>query len=317
MFSSIFVTRVIFDYLAKKNPNMNFKMLHLFRKPNIAFLRKRGWAYAFSAVCLALGIFAFTMRGKQNYGVEFTGGTYVQVAFKQDVDQAKFRAELSKQGLKAFTLQRFGEASQHQYIVKMAEGNPAKVGIAAEATVGKGAFDIQKVDQVGPSVSGSLRDKALLAVIWSWVGILVYLAWRFEWKLALAAVVGLVHDTIFTMGFYALSGREINLATIAAILTIIGYSVNDTIITFDRVRDNVKLMRKTPFADVVDLSINQTLSRTILTVLTVLLTSFSLFFFGGSAIADFAFILIIGFAVGTYSSIFVSSAFAVAWKSKK
>ena len=317
MFSSIFVTRVIFDYLAKRNPNMSFKMLHLFHKPNIAFLRKRRWAYIFSAACLALGIFAFTMRGSQNYGVEFTGGTLVQVEFKKTLDQGKFRAELAKQGFKAFTLQRYGDLKSNQYIVKMAEGNPTKVGAAAEATVGKGAFDIKKVDQVGPSVSGSLRDKALWAIIWSWLGILIYLAWRFEWKLAAAAVVALVHDSIFTMGFYALSGREINLATVAAILTIIGYSVNDTIITFDRIRDNVKLMRKTPFAEIVDVSINQTLSRTVLTVLTVLLTSLSLYFFGGSAIADFAFILIIGFAVGTYSSIFVASALAVAWKAHK
>ncbi len=316
-FSALFVTRVIFDHLVKKNPDMKFKMLHIFHNPNIAFLKGRYWAYGFSVVCIGIGIAAFTMRGAHNYGVEFTGGTYVQVGFKTDVDQAKFRSELEKQGFKAFTLQRFGDVNAHQYIIKMSEGNPAKVGIAAEATVGKGAFEIAKVDQVGPSVSGSLREKAFLAIFWSWVGILVYLGWRYEWKLSLAAVAALIHDTLFTCGFYALSGREINLTTIAAILTIIGYSVNDTIITFDRVRDNVKLMRKTPFAEVVDLSINQTLSRTVLTVSTVLMAAIALFFFGGSAIADFAFILIIGFAVGTYSSVFVASALAVDWKAHK
>ena len=316
-FSALFVTRVIFDRLVKNNPEMKFKMLHIFRNPNIAFLKGRYWAYGFSVVCIGVGIAAFTMRGAHNYGVEFTGGTYVQVGFKQDVDQGKFRTELEKQGFKAFTLQRFGDANLHQYIVKMAEGNPTKVGTAAEATVGKDAFIIQKVDQVGPSVSGSLRDKAFLAIFWSWVGILVYLGWRYEWKLSLAAVAALIHDTLFTCGFYALSGREINLTTIAAVLTIIGYSVNDTIITFDRIRDNLKLMRKTPFAQVVDLSINQTLSRTVLTVSTVLMAAIALFFFGGSAIADFAFILIIGFAVGTYSSVFVASALAVDWKAHK
>ena len=130
-------------------------------------------------------------------------------------------------------------------------------------------------------------------------------------------MVALVHDTIFTCGAYAISGREINLATIAAILTIIGFSVNDTVILFDRIRDNVKLMRKTPFREIVDVSINQTLSRTVLTVATVLLTSLCLLFFGGPAIADFAFILTIGFAIGTYSSVFVASALAVAWKARK
>ncbi|MFH0985252.1 MAG: protein translocase subunit SecD [Candidatus Omnitrophota bacterium] len=317
MFSAIFVTRVIFDSIVKKNPNKVFKMLQLFKNPNIAFLKGRFWAYGFSALCLAFGIFVFAMRGSQNYGVEFTGGTYVQVAFKQDVDQAKLRGELEKQGLKSLTLQRFGEAGSHQYMVKMAEGNPSKVGAAAEATVGKGNFDIEKVDQVGPSVSGSLRDKAFWAIVWSWLGILIYLGWRFEWKLAAAAVAALVHDSIFAFGVYAISGREINLATIAALLTIIGFSVNDTIVTFDRIRDNVKLMRKTPFSQIVDLSINQTLSRTVLTTLTVLFGALSLFFFGGSAIADFAFILIVGFAIGTYSSVFVASALAVDWKAYK
>ena len=313
-FSALFVTRVIFDRVVKNNPDIKFKMLHLFHKPNIAFLKGRFWAYGFSVICIGIGIAAFTMRGAHNYGVEFTGGSLVQVGFKKDVNQGKFRSELDKQGFKAFTLQRFGDPSLHQYIVKMAEGNPTKVGVAAEATVGKGAFDVLKVDQVGPSVSGSLRDKAFLAIFWSWAGILLYLGWRYEWKLSLAAVVACLHDTLFTCGFYALSGREINLTTIAAVLTIIGYSVNDTIITFDRIRDNVKMMRKTPFKEIVDLSINQTLSRTVLTVSTVLMAAIALFFFGGGAIADFAFILIIGFAVGTYSSVFVASALAAEWK---
>lgn len=317
MFSAIFVTRVILDAVVKKNPEKVFKMFQLFKSPNIAFLKGRFWAYGFSALCLAFGIFVFTMRGTQNYGVEFTGGTYVQVAFKQDVDQAKFREQLEKQGLKSIMLQRFGEASNHQYLVKMAEGNPSKVGSAAETVAGKDGFEIQKVDQVGPSVSGSLRDKAFWAIVWSWLGILVYLGWRFEWKLAAAAVAALVHDSIFAFGIYAISGREINLATIAALLTIIGFSVNDTIVTFDRIRDNVKLMRKTPFSQIVDLSINQTLSRTVLTTLTVLFGALALFFFGGSAIADFAFILIVGFVVGTYSSVFVASALAVDWKAHK
>lgn len=317
MFSAIFVTRVVFDYLVKKNPNLNLKMLQLFKNPHFPFLKGRFWAYGFSVVCLGLGIFAMTARGAKNYGVEFTGGTYVQIAFKQEVDQAKLRAELEKQGLKAFSLQRFGEIGTHQFIVKMVEGNPVKVSGAAEAMVGKDAFEIQKVDQVGPSVSSSLRDKAFWAVVWSWLGILIYLAWRFEWKLAAAAVVALVHDTLFTFGIYAISGREINLATIAAILTIIGFSVNDTIVTFDRVRDNLKLMRKTPYPQIVSLSVNQTLSRTMLTTLTVLLGALSLFLFGGSAISDFAFILLVGFSIGTYSTIFVASALAVDWKAQK
>ncbi|MFA5159621.1 MAG: protein translocase subunit SecF, partial [Candidatus Omnitrophota bacterium] len=228
-----------------------------------------------------------------------------------------FRSQLEKQGLKSLTLQHIGDAKSHQYIVKMAEGNPSKVSAAAEAIAGKGAFDIQKVDQVGPSVSGSLRDKAFWAIVWSWLGILIYVGWRFEWKFAAAAVIALVHDTVFSFGVYALSGREVNLATVAAIMTIIGFSVNDTIVIFDRVRDNLKLMRKTPFIEIVNLSVNQCLSRTALTTLTVLFGAFSLLFFGGSAIADFAFILTIGFMIGTYSTVFVASALVVDWKAHK
>lgn len=317
MFSSIFVSRVIFDYIVKKNPNKVFKMFELFKSPNIPFLKGRLWAYGFSVICVGLGIFSLTLRGAKNYGVEFTGGTYVQVAFKQAVDPGKFRDQLEKQGLKAVTLQSFGEAASHQYMVKMAEGNPSQVGAAAEATVGKGAFEIQKVDQVGPSVSSSLRDKAFWAIVWSWLGILVYVGWRFEWKFATAAVIALVHDTLFAFGIYALSGREVNLATVAAIMTIIGFSVNDTIVIFDRIRDNVKLMRKTPFVDIVNLSVNQCLSRTALTTMTVLFGTLALLFFGGPAIADFAFILTVGFMIGTYSTVFVASSLVVDWKAHK
>ncbi|MDD5226488.1 MAG: protein translocase subunit SecD [Candidatus Omnitrophica bacterium] len=317
LFSSIFVTRVVFDYVVKKNPNKVFKMLELFKSPNIPFLKGRFWAYGFSGVCVGLGIFAIVFHGAKNYGVEFTGGTYVQVAFKKDVDSGKFREQLEKQGLKSVTLQSLGEASHHQYMIKMAEGNPSQVSAAAEAVAGKGAFDIQKVDQVGPSVSGSLRDKAFWAIVWSWLGILIYVGWRFKWKFATAAVIALIHDTLFSFGVYALSGREINLATVAAIMTIIGFSVNDTIVIFDRIRDNVKLMRKTPFVDIVNLSVNQCLSRTALTTLTVLFGSFSLLFFGGAAIADFAFILTVGFLIGTYSTVFVASALVVDWKAHK
>lgn len=154
-------------------------------------------------------------------------------------------------------------------------------------------------------------------IIWSWLGILIYVGWRFEWKFATAAVIALVHDTLFSFGVYALSRREINLATVAAIMTIIGFSVNDTIVIFDRVRDNVKFMRKTPFMDIVNLSVNQCLSRTALTTLTVLFGSFSLLFFGGAAIADFAFILTLGFLFGTYSTVFVASALVVDWRAHK
>jgi len=159
-----------------------------------------------------------------------------------------------------------------------------------------------------------LTKKALWSVLWASLGILLYLGFRFEWKFALAAVVALLHDTIFTFGIYALSGREINLPIIAAVLTIMGYSVNDTIITFDRVRDNLKTMRRVPLTEIVNRSINQTLGRTLLTVFTTMLATLSLYLFGGPAIHDFAFVLLIGFGVGVYSTIFVANSLIVDWK---
>jgi len=317
MFSAIVVTRVIFDHMAKNNPNVNLRMNQLFRKTNINFLKNRLWAYGFSAITIGLGIVAFTMRGSQNYGVEFTGGTLIQAGFKNAVDLDSLRDAMEKEGLKSLTIQNFGDAKDNQVIIKMSGGDTTRAETAIKAFAGDKGCEILRVDQIGPSVSKDLTKKALWAVFWSGIGILVYLAFRFEWKFGLAAVIAIVHDTIFTFGMYALSGREINLPTIAAVLTIMGYSVNDTIVTFDRVRDNVKLMRKVPFAEIVNLSINQTLSRTFLTSFTTILVTLALFLFGGSSINDFAFVMLIGFAVGIYSTIFVATALIVDWKAHR
>ncbi len=317
MFSAIVVTRVIFDYLSKKNANLNLHMHQFFKKTSIQFLKGRFWAYGFSLIVIGIGLFAFMQRGHENYGVEFTGGTLVQIGFKQSVDIAQLRSTLEKENLKGLTLQRFGDPKDNQFLVKMAGGETLKIEEAAKTVAGDQAYEILRVDQVGPSVSTKLTEKALWAVLWSALGILVYLAVRFEWKFALAAVVAIFHDTIFTFGMYALSGREINLPIIAAVLTIMGFSVNDTIVTFDRVRDNLKLMRKTPFPEIVNLSINQTLSRTLLTSFTTILATLALFLFGGSSVNDFAFTLLIGFCVGIYSTVFVATALVVDWKAHK
>jgi len=317
MFSAIVVTRVIFDYLSRKNPNLNLRMNQLFKKTDIPFLKGRLLAYGFSLITIGIGIAAFTMRGGENYGVEFTGGTLVQLQFKSATDAGAMRAALEKEGLRGITLQRYGEARENQYIVKISGDESSKVEAAAKSVAGDNGYEVLRVDQVGPSVSKNLTEKALWAVFWSALGILVYLGWRFEWKFALAAVIALFHDAIFTFGVYALSGREINLPTIAGVLTIMGFSVNDTIVTFDRIRDNVKLMRKTPFMEIVNLSINQTLSRTFLTSFTTILATLALFLFGGSSINDFAFVMLIGFAIGIYSTIFVATSLVVDWKAHK
>lgn len=313
MFSAILVTRVVFDFISKRNPNLNLRMLNLIRIKHIPFLKGRFWAYGFSIVTLALGLVALTARGHNNYGVEFTGGTSVRLAFQQPVEIYRLRALLEKEGIKEAMIQHYGDASMNQFIIKSKKVETGLIEKVCEKASGAGQYKVLSVDELGPSVSGDLSKKALWAVFWSAIGILVYLAWRFEWKYGAAAVIALVHDTVFTFGVYALSGREINLPTVAAILTIMGFSVNDTIVTFDRVRDNLKSMRKTPYRDIVEISINQTLSRTILTTLTVLFTTAALYIFGGSAINDFAFTMLVGFGIGVYSTIFVATSLVVDW----
>lgn len=314
MFSAITVTRVVFDFLTRKNPNLQLKMFQLFKKPSFKFLKNRFWAYGFSVIVLVLGVGTIVLRGRQNYGVEFVGGTLVQVRFAKPVSTEEIRTALGKIGLAKELIQRYGEESANEFVVKTAERETKKLEDAFKAVAGQAGFEIVRVDSIGPAVSRDLQKKALWAVFWSSLGILVYLGWRFEWKFALAAVVAVLHDTLFAFGVYAFAGREINLPIIAAILTIMGYSVNDTIVTFDRVRDNLKIFRKMPFQELVDLSINQTLSRTFLTSLTVLFATSALFFFGGAAVNDFAFILLIGFSVGIYSTVFVANSLIVDWK---
>lgn len=314
MFSSLTVTRVIFDFLVSRNRDLNLKMLQFFGMTNIRFLKGRFLAYGFSLMTLALGVSSFVLKGQENFGVEFTGGTFVQIKFSAPIEMTKLRAMIESSAVKGAVLQHFGEESDNQFVIRTSEPDTKRIEEAMRKLGDTNQFEILRVDQIGPSVSGDLRKKALWAIFWSCLGILVYLGWRFEWKFALAAVVALIHDTLFTFGIYALSGREINLPIVAAILTIIGYSVNDTIVIFDRVRDNLKIMRKVPFAQVVETSLNQTLSRTILTSFLVLLSTLALFLFGGSGINDFAFYLLIGFSVGIYSTIFVASALVVDWK---
>lgn len=317
MFSSLTVTRVVFDFLAHKDPHVNLKMMKFLGVTHIPFLKGRFWAYGFSVLTIVLGIAAFFMRGSENYGVEFTGGTLVQVRFNSVVEINHLRNALEKQEVRGAIIQHYGNPSENEFVIKYSEKDTKKVeNAAAKVAPSPASFEITRVEHVGPVVSQDLRKKALWAVFWSCLGIMIYLGVRFQWKYALAAVIALLHDTIFSFGIYALTGREINLATIAAVLTILGYSVNDTIVNFDRIRENLRTMRKKSFQEIVDLSVNQMLGRTLLSSLNVIFGAAALFFFGGSGIQDFAFFLLIGFTVGVYSSIFVSNALVVDWKAK-
>lgn len=314
MFASLVVTRVIFDYLSAKNQHLNLNMLRIVGDTHIPFLKHRFFAYGLSVIVIVLGIATFVMRGQENYGVEFTGGTMTQIQFNKTVEISDLRSRFDAADSKGVVLQHFGPQEDNQFVIKTGESDTDLIEKVARDVAGEGGYELLRVDRIGPAVSGDLRKKALMAVAWACGAILLYLGWRFEWKFALAAVIAIFHDVVFTFGIFALSGREINIPIVAAILTVMGYSVNDTIVTFDRVRDNLKTMRRKKFSEIVDASINQVLGRTILTSATTLLAALALFFFGGAAINDFALILLVGFTIGTYSSIFVANALVVDWK---
>jgi SecD/SecF fusion protein len=313
MFSTLFVSRLVFDWLIRRNPRVNLKMFRLFDAASISFLRRRIWAYGFSALTIVVGVVGFVGRGQGNFGVEFVGGTLAQVRFRQPPDIGHVREVLEKEAVKEPMIQPYGSASENQIVIRVTDTDLQKVESALRRVAGDQGYEIMRVERIGPAVSQDLRIKSLWAILLAMAGIFGYLAWRFDRVFAVAAVIALLHDTVFTLGVFSLSGREISLPIVAAMLTIMGYSVNDTIVTFDRVRDNLKLKPTSEFRVVFEAGINQTLSRTVLTSFSTLLCVAALYLYGGPAINDFAFTLLVGFSVGIYSTIFVAGALAVDW----
>lgn len=274
---------------------------------NIDFVGKRGVALLVSLVLVVLSLLYLIVKGPK-YGIDFSGGTLLQVKFDQKVNPDHLRGILKKVGLGDAILQPFGEG---EYLIRSKvssgelKGLRAKVDEALREAFGQG-FQIQRVEMVGPKVGQDLRNKGLKAVIFALIGILIYTSWRFEFRFAVGAVVALIHDVIITLGAFAVTGRELNLPIVAALLTIVGYSLNDTIVVYDRIRENIKKVGG-PLKVIINRSINETLSRTILTSFTTLITVVVLFLLGGGIIEDFSFTLIVGIIVGTYSSIYIAS----------
>jgi len=274
---------------------------------NVDFVGKRRIALLLSLALVVLSLLYLILEGPR-YGIDFSGGTLLQVKFDREVDADRLRDILGKAGLGDAILQPFGKG---EYLIRSKvssgeiKGLRAKVEEALRAELGEG-FEIRRVEMVGPKVGRDLRSKGLKAVIFALIGILIYISWRFEFRFALGAVVALVHDVIITLGVFALSGRELNLPVVAALLTIVGYSLNDTMVIYDRIRANMKKLSG-PREGIINRRVNETLSRTILTSLTTLITVVVLFLWGGGVIEDFAFALIVGIIVGTYSSIYVAS----------
>jgi preprotein translocase subunit SecF len=290
--------------------------MRFFQDADYKFIEQRRKAYVVSAAVLAIGItamivFAAAGRGWVHYGVDFTGGTMIQVEFAQPVTAGDLRGVLADLAATP-EITQFG--SPREYLIRVAEfteeGTTISEVITAILTDAYGAdgFAVARTEAVGPTIGAELQRKALLAILLSFGLTLIYLAFRFEWRFGVAAVVATIHDILITLGFIALFRIEVSLPTVAAVLTIIGYSLNDTIVVFDRVRENLKKVgRKMPYIDIINRSINDVLPRTVMTSGTTFVVLLSLYILGGAIIRDFAMILMLGVLIGTYSSIFVAS----------
>jgi len=248
-------------------------------------------------------------------GIDFTGGTLIEVGYQKAADLTVLRNTLDEAGFGDATVQNFGTAKDVLIRLKPHEGVSsadlsARVLEAINKTTAEPA-SIRRVEFVGPQVGDDLAEDGFLALLYSTIGILIYVAWRFEWKFSTGAVIATFHDVIVTLGFFSVFGLEFDLTVLAAILALIGYSLNDTIVVYDRIRENFRSLRKTSTEEIMNISINVTLSRTIMTSLTVILVLVSLFFLGGETIRNFSIALLFGVVFGTYSSIFIASPMAL------
>ena len=276
--------------------------------------RRVFFAISLAAVLASAGLFA--VRGL-NLGIDFLGGTLVEVKTPGPADLARMRGVLGGLGLGEVALQEFGAPDDVLIRVARQPGGEA-AQLAAIATVkqalaglGEGEMSYRRVEFVGPKVSAELVEAGVIAIVAAVVLMLIYIWFRFEWQFSIGAVVALLHDVLLTIGMFSFTGIEFNLASIAAILTIVGYSINDTVVVYDRVRENLRKFKTMPMEELCDLSLNETLSRTTMTSLTTLLALFALFLFGGEVIAGFVFAMIWGVVVGTYSSIFIAVALLI------
>ncbi len=285
--------------------------MRLFADANYAFLEQRKTAYKISAALVVVGFIAIAIRGF-NLGVDFTGGTLFQIRFDDAVSAADVRTALGDAGIANLQVQGFG--APNEFLIRLAEftegGDRAvreRVDEWLQSRLGARSYSIVRTEAVGPKVGGELRARAAKAVLISFLLTLIYLGFRFEWRFGLAAIVATFHDVIIAFGLISFLHIEISLPTVAAILTIIGYSLNDTIVIFDRIRENLKKLRRQPYMEILDRSINETLPRTVITSGTTLAVLLALAFLGGAVIREFTVVLIVGVIIGTYSSIFVAS----------
>lgn len=278
---------------------------------SINFLKHRRIAFIFSLFLVASSIGLFVVKGL-NLGIDFKGGILIEARNTTGpADISGLRADLGQLGLGDISLQEFGTPTDVLVRVQRQEGDEEAqiAAIAAISSTLGNSYDIRRTEFVGPTVGAELAEKGMLAVACALLAIMVYIWFRFEWQFSIAAILALAHDVLSTVGLFALTSFEFNLATVAAILTIAGYSINDTVVVFDRVRENLRRYKSYEIKDIINKSLNETLSRTVMTSFTTLLALLAITIFGGAVLRDFALAMIWGVLIGTYSSVFVAVGF--------
>lgn len=289
-------------------------MLEILHNVNVDWMKRRFLMYAFSGVCVLISIASLVMHGGPRYGVDFTGGTLVEVSVTPAPHIDEVRSAIERAGIQGAEIQ--GLERPELFLIRYGnpEGGPEPRTVVKNtlAAAKPGAtVEIRRVESVGPRVGGELRSAALKAILVAMGFILLYVAIRYDWRYSLGAIVALFHDVFIALGAVSLTNKEVTLTVVAALLTIAGFSINDTIVVFDRIRERKQALRKEPAEKVMNIAVNETLSRTIITSLTVALTVLALFFFGGDVIHDFAFTMLVGVVFGTYSSVYVASGLAL------
>ncbi|MDD5232308.1 MAG: protein translocase subunit SecF [Syntrophales bacterium] len=291
------------------------------RETQIDFAAKMKFAAILSLAVIITGIISLIYHGGPRLGIEFSGGTVAQIRFQEAAATDQVRSALDKGGFENSDVQQIGATTSNEFLVRIdvapsdLRGMQDRIEGAMEAAFGAGKYEIRRMEAIGPKVGRDMTRKGIWALTLSLIAILVYVSIRFEFSYALGGIVALFHDVLITVGVFSLLGKEFTLQIVAALLTIIGYSINDTIVIFDRVRENLKKGSKRNLRDIINLSVNQTLSRTILTSLTVFFVLLALYALGGPVIHDFAFALLIGTVAGVYSTVFIASPLVLAWES--
>ena len=316
LFTSIVVTHTILEVLLNAGIVKSLPMLHMLKETKIDFISKRRICYALSLLITIVGLTSFFMKGHKAYGIDFSGGQLQEYSFKTAPKIDTIRQALKDLNLGETTIQQFKE-NPRVVLIKTTQNKSTELGAKLKEIFPNEDIQMLKIEHVGPIAGQHLKQKAFLAIIWSMVGILIYIAFRFKhFEFALAGVIALLHDVLVALGALSLTGRQIDLLSVTAFLTIAGYSISDTIVVYDRVRENARLNRKLGLKELINLSVNQTLSRTIITTGVTLLTVLAIFLYGGEVLSNFSFALLIGFFCGAYSTVFIASPLVLAWSRK-